>query len=216
MVPNAPTPTPCHWWDRTGQVALYLRRYRHGTGCPVSGYHWSMAFVGAADVSDRGDGYLHHGDVPGPDAYQGDPRWPTACQCGEPFTADDPWQVFTQRIYQRRGTDERVTQDGLPVGALYDAAWESHKGPDGISLCVVCPPASAHNVWHADGPAYPPDKSGPKWPAWSRTGDPTTEPPTVTVSPSIEIGFGHRDGKPFAGGPHYYHGHLTNGVLTPG
>lgn len=209
---NAPTPTPCHWWDRTGQVALYLRRYRHGAGCPVSGYHWSMAFVGAIDHADEDS----HAGLPDPADYEDDPRWPTACQCGEAFTDDDHWQVFTQRIYRRRGSDERVTQDGLPVGALYDAAWMPEKGPDGISLVVVCPPAGAHNLWHADGPAYPPDKSGPKWPAWSRTGDPTSEPPTVTVSPSIEIGFSYRDGEHVAGGPHYYHGHLTDGVLTAG
>lgn len=194
-------------------LVLYLRRYANSDGgdaCPVLGYHNAMAYVGSAD---------HHADSDGivadPSDYEGDPRWPAACACGYEFAATDHWQVFTDRLMANADGRTSGLRD-LPVGAMYDALWQTWKGPDGISLMVVCPPAaSCRNHWLVDGPARPPDGEE-KFPAWTRTGDPRA-PETLTCSPSIEIGFTRDAAGAWApSGPCYYHGHLQGGVLTPG
>jgi hypothetical protein len=121
--------------------------------------------------------------------------------------------VFTERVM--RTADGSVhygrwewEQRELPPGALYDAHWSSSKGPDGIALVCVCPPLGARNDWHVDDPARPSDKR------WTRTGDPTSSPPTVTAHPSIAIGLTVVDGAWAHQGPTYYHGHLRDGVLV--
>lgn len=82
---------------------------------------------------------------------------------------------------------------------MLDAFWHARKGPDGIALVVVLPPAkedTRSNWWHVDGPSR---NNGEPGPGWTRTGDPRN-PPSLSVSPSILT-----DG---------YHGFLTAGVLT--
>lgn len=210
---NSPSPVPCSWWARLDALVLYLRRYVHSddlAGCPVLGYHSAMAYVGSADHHDDSDGI-----VADPSDYAGDQRWPVSCACGYEFAPGDPWQVFTDRLMVGPRGQTSGLRD-LPVGAMYDARWQTWKGPDGISLMVVCPPAvSCRNHWLVDGPARPPSGEE-KFPAWTRTGDPR-EPGTLTCSPSIEIGFS-RDaaGEWVPSGPCYYHGHLQAGSMTPG
>lgn len=216
-MPNSPQPIPCSWWDDTGHMVLYLRRYHSGDpkACPVHGYHNAMAYCGGVD---RPADDVKWSTVPAlqVETYEGDERWPTHCACGYAFTADDEWQVFTDTVM--RGADgSTLPLRDLPVGAMYDAQWYGEKGADGISLVVVCPPrAECHNTWHVDGGAYKDGKVSHPAPAWSRTGDPR-DPPTLTCSPSIEIGFARdKSGKHVPSGPCYYHGHLQHGVLTPG
>jgi hypothetical protein len=210
---NSPRPVPCTWWDHTGHLVLYLRRYHSGdpTLCPVSGYHNAAAYCGGID---RPPEDVQWSTVPAlqVETYADDERWPTRCACGYEFTPDDAWQVFTDNVM--RGADgETRPQRELPVGAMFDAAWYGDKGPDGISLVVICPPrVECTNWWHVDGAAYSGGKTTHKAPAWSRTGDPR-DPPTLTCSPSIEIGF---VGPGKTQTPCYYHGHLQSGVLTPG
>lgn len=96
---------------------------------------------------------------------------------------------------------QRGTVEDFGPGAMLDFA--SHPGhgdaygymvgPDGRCLIVVLPPAGpALSHWYVDGKA----KDGGRW---SRTGDPTADPPTLSVTPSILT-------------PDY-HGFLTDGVL---
>lgn len=210
---NSPTPVACSWWDDTGNLVLYLRRYHSGPpdACPVTGYHQAMAYAGgiARPADDQ-----PWSDVPElqTETYAGDLRWPAACACGYQFTDDDRWQVFTEAVMVDAAGVTMALRD-LPVGGMFDAAWSGHKGPDGVALVVVCPPrVDCRNLWHVDGGAYADGKQTHAAPAWSRTGDPH-DPPTLTCSPSIEIGF-TGPGKQLT--PCYYHGHLQAGVLTPG
>lgn len=216
---NSPNPVPCTWWDDTGNLVIYLRRYSPsaaGRPCPLRhGYHQAMAYVGGC--ADPPDGVSWH-DVPElqVESYLTDERWPAFCGCGYEFGAGDKWQVFTDRVMVHDG--ETRAQRDLPVGAMYDASWYPEKGPDGIALVVVCPPTSeCLNTWHVDGGAYKDGKVTHPAPAWTRTGDPR-QPATLTCSPSIEIGFAYdaKTKKHQPGGPCYYHGHLQSGVLTPG
>lgn len=214
---NQPTPVPCTWWENTGHLVLYLRRYASESKCPGRrGYHAAMAYCGGVD---RPPDDTRWRDVPelNTDTYAGDPRWPEQCdECTYRFLETDTWQVFTDNV-MRDAAGATLPQNLLPVGAMYDASWYPEKGPDGIALVVVCPPRpECHNVWHVDGGAYKDGKVTHPAPAWSRTGDPRN-PPTLTCNPSIEIGFARNaDGQHVAGGPCYYHGFLRAGVLTPG
>lgn len=204
-----PTPTPAFWVDDTGDSMVWLRRFRTGP-CPASGlraYHNAMARVGPV----IGEVVI----TTGPGEYDGDPRWPAACECGFVFTEDDTYQVFSDSIMVRPDTREMWPMRELPAGAMYDGHWLPWKGPDGLSLVVLCPPTGAGNDWHVDGPARMDGVTTPG--AWNRTGDPRAVPPTITVNPSIEIGFQRvADGSYQRGGPAYYHGFLHDGVLTPG
>lgn len=142
-----------------------------------------------------------------------DPRWPTVCaQCGEPFVEGDEWQVNQNGLFVRSDNDALVAFRGYGdisfAGALYDMWWRKgytilrddgtrrgFVGPDGISLCAICPNGLP---WEVDGPAT---GGG----GWTRTGDPR-RPETLTVQPSIIAG------KP--GAPGTYHGFLQNGAFT--
>lgn len=130
-----------------------------------------------------------------------DPRWPWQCRCGYKFTPDDIWQVFTNLIYKRKDTDELMTLQEAPPGAMWDADWmhdlneyygSDHRGDrlgDGLVLVVKTPGGE----WIIDGPSS--DKPAKRW---SRSGT----PPHITVQGSIGIG-----------SPQRYHGMLIEGVL---
>ncbi len=203
-------PTPCFWVDLTGEWAVGLRRYRSQVEgkpeCPRAGgwkYHGHIVMLGRipAEIDAEGRGQA----VP-VSRYVDDPRWPTHCSCGEPFRDTDERQVWTERIWcaidGREWTDRQ-----LPPGAMLDGPWHPQKGPDGLALVVVLPPDKGEdnrgNWWHVDGPSTVRDGDGKhrNGPAWARTGDPRAVPPTVSATPSIQSAD--------------YHGHLTNGVLTP-
>lgn len=196
-------PWPCFWVEPSGEVDLALRRYVRidGRPCPAmpgeSSYHNASTPIGRAPERRTDDGYL--AAIPA-EEYCGDARWPTTCACGYEFIDDDQWQVSTEAVWVRRDTGEEFNGRRLPPGAMLDGFWYPQKGPDGIALVVVLPPAtddSRGHWWHVDGPSR---SNGVAGPGWSRTGDPKATPPTVTAQPSILTDT--------------YHGFLRDGVLT--
>lgn len=108
------------------------------------------------------------------------------------------WRSASPIMIARDGL--RATLQTFGPGAMYDAAGHPGHGevyregdmigPDGRCLMVALPPGG--HAWYVDGKAT----SGGRW---QRTGDPTADPPTVSVTPSILTGD--------------YHGFLTDGVL---
>src|SRR5207302_3339659 len=131
--------------------------------------------------------------------------------CTYRFADDDEWQVWTEALYRRPDTGEEWTMQRLPAGAMFDATWRHDTkgwvGPDGMSLTVVLPQGyqdSRSAMWCVDGPASGGGQL--KFGAWSRTGDPKANPPTVSATPSINAGT--------AGEAGHYHGFLTKRTLT--
>lgn len=207
------TPIRCFWLESTTRAERYLRRYRGSDGdarnnCPRHGYHHVMNLIDEIDVhkvqaTDGCGWHFNFGGLDDPALFEKtDPRWPTQCDCGEPFDDNDRWQVFTERIYVRTDTGERTTLDNVGPGAMWDAeylgplrAGETERPPDGITLMVRCPGGD----WFVDGRAA-------NGPGWTRTGDPRAKPPTVTAMPSILI---HPNCS------RSYHGWLRDGMLVP-
>lgn len=183
---------PCFWVWRTQQAELGLRRYVSSNNleepCPHDrGYHSAVTNVGRGPLNVDQD--THTYSAIEAVTYAGDPRWPTECDaCGHVFADDDMWQVMQEPIVVGYDGVEYLER-ALPPGAMFDAPWNRYRGagPDGISLTVVLPPATASdtrgNWWLTDGPAYTNGQQTPD--AWKRTGDPTAQPPTVDVKPSI-------------------------------
>lgn len=209
----------CFWLEETGRARRYLRRFASRCGddlpaddpCPVNGYHNAM--VAIDDVAVVRKPWSHDAehivrDYRGADdraAFKDDARWPAACACGHAFLESDTWQVFFDDIMRRTDNGEEMTLRDAPPGAMWDAWWYGNSAfptpprADGIHLMVRCPDGD----WYVDGIAGngPRDSYG-----WTRTGDPRTVPPTVTATPSIQIGGIGSGG---------YHGWLRNGVLVP-
>lgn len=198
--------TPCFWLDRTDDVIVTLRRFtfseRDGEGvtkghrnCPANtrGHDASTGEIARTkiqldDSSEYGPTMRQVADELRPP--HDDPRWPTVCaSCGEPFQADDEWQVNQAEVYIRADTGAEVAFRGYGgkenAGALFDAWWLHRRriirdgieygyvGPDGIALVAVCP-NGVH--WEVDGPS----SNGP---GWTRTGSPRDG--TLSVTPSI-------------------------------
>ena len=217
-------PTPCFWLDHTGQGEVALRRYHsqkdHTGWTCADGWHNAFAFIGERvpyalqehyDASATWWSYPLATDIFSEPAHD-DPRWPTECQqgCGYRFTEEDNWQVWISEVLRRADNgQERVLHDSLvppsiptvEPGGLWNAEWQRGRGRtnpnkpnDGIFLMARCPSISGKygNDWGVDQRA----SSGGYW---ERQGDPRN-PPTLTVSPSIETGD--------------YHGFLRGGVFT--
>jgi hypothetical protein len=183
--------------EPTDRARFYLRRYsrEHGTDlCPRNpgeySYHNAQTYIGDFPVRRDERGFVV--DPPIAEwpagASTADPRWPPTCDCGTTWQPDDHRQLFNELIYVRQDTGEEVTLRDPPIGAMWDAFWSRHRGPDGLSLVVQTPGGE----WMIDGPS----SSGGHW---FRTG----QPPRITVTPSIA-----------AGHPERYHGFLTDGQLT--
>lgn len=121
-----------------------------------------------------------------------DPRWPTHCECGYAFTADDEWQLFYERLYRDPRDGREYGLRDAPTGAMWDATWladireYTERSPDGRILHLMLPDGTEWNI----------DSKAQNGPGWTRTG----EPPRVSASPSI-----------LSPG---YHGFLRDGVLT--
>jgi hypothetical protein len=183
----------CIFLEPTEYKQISLRRYKgvpQGTPtCPASGvlYHNAQVVVlplFKPEGAEPDMGLLEHKDYP-----RDDPRWPRVCPCGYEFQEADPWQVNVRTLYGSPEMNGLISIDEAPVGAMWDAPWYGHKGPDGRCLVVRTPGGD----WIVD---YPIDGKG-----WTRTG----EPPNITARPSIAIG-----GEP---GKWKYHGFLTDGYL---
>jgi hypothetical protein len=179
------------------RVTRSLRRYagivEGATLCTGRyGYHNAETPLGELELAVPPDGTYERATEDDEVAHD-DPRWPTRCECGYEFAADDHRQVREERLYSPTNGGPATTLDDAPPGAMWFAWWfsESCRGPDGKTLVLKTPGGD----WIIDHVA----SNGP---GWTRTGT----PPKVTARPSIGIG-----GKPGEGWK--YHGFLTDGRL---
>jgi hypothetical protein len=207
--------TPCFWLEPIRRARLSLRRYSdRDSTCPSTGWAYHNAQTALFDVDERLEPWGETGTVvyrhDGPQTRADVPpacEWPPACACGYVFAEADPWQVFSDHLYQRTDTGSIVTLRTAPAGAMWDAAWmpADWKGSDGRALIVRLP--NGHD-WHVDGRASnctQPDDY-PNHRCWTRHG----EPPLITVD---------KRGRTCAAGAGSiqagnYHGFLQAGVLT--
>lgn len=188
----------CFWVEPTGKAMRTLRRYRRGEeACEQNrmGYHTATVEIGDDfDVlwTQEDDGARFVAAIDNSE-YAGDPRWPTHCECGYEFSADDHWQAGQEPLYaaadgRRAWTSHAHGRQPTP-GAMFDTFWRPElRKEDGLAISVICPDGTE---WCIDGPAT---GGG----LWTREGT----PPALTVSPSIQTGG--------------YHGHLQSGILTAG
>lgn len=201
-------PATCTWWEPTGRVRLYLRRYH--PGCPSGPKAYCNAVVPFQDVPARRqvgeNGYPYLGSVDDLAPPDEDPRWPRACtKCGQAFAPEVVHQVAQEEILRSQDGREAARED-LPLGAMFDGWWlhdvetngRKWVGHDGICLMVILPGLEGWG-FPADGPS----SGATAGQFWTRVGDPR-RPETVSVTPSI-----------FVNPPGGWHGYLTNGVLNP-
>lgn len=179
----------------TGTCRLVLRRFRHATG-EDGHFHDAVTVIGEdAPVTPRQPDGRKPADterVP-----HDDPRWPAACECGEPFRDNDRWQCLEQEWFE--GGGHRFTWgvgswDG-PPGAMIRAEWRDDDPDNGCPAYIVFLPNGS--AWCTrDRAARPGNSFGPQWTI-------TGTPPRITVTPSID----DRDpARP-------WHGWIRDGVL---
>lgn len=187
--------TPCFLIEHTGRTRYVLRRYAGDAKCPLpAGYHNAhSAPIGETEDDPTKD---YHGSNP-PEVAPEDPRWPAACACGYAFKPEDTRQVFAHPLYRRAGTEEIITLQDAPAGAIWDASWWPDKGADGKAWSVRLPDGSD---WMSEGGAANchcrKTATVAEHRCWTRTG----VAPRLTVSPSIAT-------------PRW-HGYLRDGVLV--
>ena len=167
---------PTFWCEEIPLVRVRLRRWQRAD---TEGHFHAAASEPLGDVDSHVDpeGYLN--EIPARQ-YEGNPAWPTTCECGYEFTDDDGWQVQTDRLYEAND-GRRFTQRDMPIGAMYDATWFPWKGGDGMALTVVIPPGEGiGDHWNVDMRAKNctlPDDDAHR--CWVRHGNPRIEPVTV-------------------------------------
>lgn len=146
-----------------------------------------------------------------------DPRWPTTCDCGYPFTDGAKRFGSTLRIHRRADTGEEMLLRDAPAGAMWfldhyverfptwdrSKPWHVHPGPDNRVLCVRTPGGDWIVDSRANNCTMPQDNEHA---CWVRTG----EPPNVTAG---------KDGPTCAAGAGSigigdYHGFLRDGWLV--
>lgn len=188
----------CFWVEPNGRSIRTLRRYSRGRGgnrCPYMAgeysYHTRSVEIGEFDATWTKEPHGKYVGLVRAEEYEGDPRWPTRCECGYEFKPDDEWQAGQEPIYEsedgRRAWTSPAHRRQPTPGAMFDTFWRPElRKTDGLAISVVCPNGQ---VWCIDDKAT----SGG---FWTREGT----PPKLTVSPSIVAGD--------------YHGFLRNGVLT--
>jgi hypothetical protein len=187
----------CFFLEPTEYMQISLRRYKGAQdGQPLcnhtNSYHDAnvvvVPMVERPKDQNTGRGLLEHPDYP-----RDDPRWPKECPCGFKFGDDAHWQVNERILFSSPEMNGLITIDDAPVGAMWDAWWYDHKGPDGRCLVLRTPGGD----WIIDYPC-----EGGK--GWERTG----EPPNITANPSIGIGMNDQGQK------WKYHGWLRDGYLV--
>jgi hypothetical protein len=191
----------CFWLEPTEEAELSLRRYRGSDKdkCATSGFGYHnvgqiVERLSFAQLAARGWPMSEGRPVHTCDSVpRSDQHWPRTCSCGYEFVDDDEWQCNPDTLYRRSDSGELVTLARAPAGAMWNAEWmgKSHKGPDGIHLCVRTPGGE----WAVDGPSYQDQKMHNER-GWTRIG----AIPDVTANPSILI-------------PGKYHGFLRAGWL---
>lgn len=199
------TAIPCFLLEPADEGRVDLRRYVSGSTCPIHGYHHTRILIGSGRVI-LGEGGTF--SIEAPEIEDDDPRWPTHCDCGYAFQAEEPRQVFTERQYRRSDSGELTTLQSAPAGAMWFADWfnDFWAGPDGRCLVVKTPGGD----WVVDGPASncgrPDDRDQKQHHCWVRHG----AAPMITVDkdgPTCSAGAGSIQ----AGS---YHGFLRNGQLV--
>ncbi len=194
----------CFMLEETDQCNRFLRRYRSGEDkCPKMGYHNILAPIEGIEwpantiISYDGD----------KKEFEGDPRWPTQCECGYVFATDDTSQVFIERVWRRADTRELTTLKAVSDGAMWYAWWypEGWAGPDGKTLIVKVP---NNHDWNVDGACNNCTRPNEKHYCWIRHG----VPPNITVDKgqpgeSCKAGAGSIMTKD-------WHGFLRNGFLV--
>ena len=201
----------CFLLEPTEQVRVSLRRYRSymADSCPLDpsiySYHQTFQFLceEPVEVDEKGQ----HCNGLKPLLPHDDSRWPQKCACGYEFQEEDTWQRFTDAIYVRKDTGERMTLRDAPAGAMWYAWWmDDFQIPQGEHNLVVKTPGGE---WNIDSQALnctmPDDLKQEKHHCWVRSGI----PPIVTVGkdgPTCHAGTGSiQCGR--------YHGFLRNGYL---
>lgn len=170
-------PTALWIAEPTGRCRVTLRRFRHRPGNDGHLHDATVTLSDDEQSTPRGDdGQRLDRDVWRLFPYD-DPRWPAACECGEPFTADDEWQVNELDWYE--GTGGRwcwgVGSWDAPAGAMFRAPWRDQ---DGLQAWMVGLPNG--RTWCTLEYATVPGghRTGSRWQV-------TGEPPAITVHPSI-------------------------------
>ncbi|MCC7229784.1 MAG: hypothetical protein IT203_05270 [Fimbriimonadaceae bacterium] len=184
----------CFLVEETGNSAIFLRRYASGSVCSGKmGFHNASVQIDQQPTKFDSEGYLETVTPPPKD----DPRWPTRCECGYEFTAQDEWQCYQDELFISKNPEINNwsgTCRQMPPGAMaYISRYQTwpfyYPGDDGKVLMVMTPGGE----WVIDSRA----NNGPKDArGWTRSGT----PPLVTANPSILIG-------------DRYHGWLRNGWL---
>lgn len=210
------TKIPCFLLEPTDRVAIYLRRYyekhaRHhknqeDDSCPFGSYHNALFRIEDEPVEEDEEGYICNG-INKEKFDKSDPRWPKTCTCGYEFQEQDEWQRFCDQIYRRVDTNEEMTIDEAPAGAIWYAPWMDmfHVPQDEHNLVVKTP----GGLWSIDSFAsnctMPDDTKQERHHCWVRHGI----PPNITVD---------KNGKTCGAGAGSiqcgnYHGFLINGWL---
>lgn len=197
-------------WDEAAQRTVY------DDPCPLTGnYHNAEVPIEDADPIWRTDEawgdkrVLANGSrLDDADPIHDDPRWPTACACGQyAFTTDDR-QVFCELIYRRADTGEEMTLRDAPPGAMWYADWldQFHRPQLEHNLVVKLPDGTD---WQVDSQAtnctMKDDWKQERHHCWVLQG----EPPNVTAGkdgPTCGAGAGSIQS-------HAYHGFLTDGWI---
>lgn len=208
----------CFWLEFANLAEWGLRRYTDGEDvppCPREGGRWgnthgALVILGTHPaVRQVGDNGVERARAdertePIPWPPDGDPRWPTHCECGFAFRDSDPYQRWTEMLYRRSDNGELTTLRDAPPGAMWDSWWYPWKGPDGKSISVKCPNG---DQWNIDGQARNCTREvDDGHHCWVRHG----EPPKLTVD---------KNGKTCAAGAGSiqtgdYHGFLRDGCFT--
>jgi hypothetical protein len=152
-------PVKCFLVTPLEKCAIYSRRYTSPNTPGLTkwdcstGHHDAQVYVKTVEdpIDEERDRYRYSGDWR---RYKDDPRWPTKCdKCDYSFSDSDERQEFTDplyhdlqgKVYTLRGRQPEFCPPGiLPAtpGMMWDAWWYSRKGPDGLSLVVICPGGS--------------------------------------------------------------------------
>lgn len=203
---------PLYFCAPTETQALFLRRYLSGSTCPIHGYHDARNPYTRTDIRRDADGYIDVPDIVAP--AHDHTGWPVTCDCGYTFAESDNWQLFAKTLYTRTDTNEEVTLDACPPGALWIATWlEGHyPSPDGqIVMCKTpggdwCIDSTANNCTNPDDKVHN---------CWIRHGDPT-DPQGTKTGVKFHV---DKSGNTCSAGAgsiqcNDYHGFLHHGMLT--
>lgn len=173
----------CFWMDELDECRYWLRTYEtvKDAPCPVTkSYHNAMTVLSDGPIEfyeDHGRKLYRRVNEP-----EHPPRsaFPALCDCGYVFGPHAVRHVFHRQLFKRADTGEKTTVDDAPVGAMWNAWWESEyrSGADGRSLnvktpggewcidarCSNCtmPNDTVHKCWvrHGSPPLITVDKNG--------------------------------------------------------